>query len=177
MKYFLLFLLMTGILAANNDIRTFLDAYKRNDVFLACDAGRKLYHSDIRDENLLIAIGHACSKADYIDFVGVLQQRLGQTPDARKAAVYFSTLGLKKRLISQYMHEETDLSLYALPITDHILSKVYEAIKNEEFTVVSETPKHIHIGDKENYIDLYVKNKIHVDVYENSQKIQEHRYK
>ena len=75
------------------------------------------------------------------------------------------------------MHEDIDLSAYSLPLTDHILSRVYEAIKNENFTLVSKDPKRLHIGDAGNYIDLYVKKKIYVDLYQKGKKIQGHRYK
>lgn len=177
MKFFLSLLLMSGLLLADNELRIFLEAYKSGDSSQACDSGRKLFRSHMRDENLLIAIGHACSEEDFIDFVGVLQQRLGQTPESRNAAVYFSTLVLEKRLIAQYMHAETNLDLYALPVTDHILSRVYEAIKNKDFTLVSETPKHLHIGNAEDYLDVYIQDKMYVDVYKNSQKIKKHRYR
>jgi len=177
MRPFFVLMLMTAVLSANKDLRGFLNAYKSKDMSLACELGRKVFRSNIRDENILIAVGQACASADYIDFIGVLQQRLGHSPQSRKAAVYFSTLLLKKRLISQYMHENVDLSFYALPLTDHILSRVYEAIKNKEFTMISKEPKHLHIGDSENYLDLYLKEKVNVDVYEKSKKIQEHRYR
>ncbi len=178
MRYFILTLCLTCVLSsANDDLGLFLQAYTAKDMDLACEKGRSLYRANIRDESILIAAGHACSAVDYIDFVGVLQQRLGFSEESRKAAVYFSTLVLKKRLISQYMHEGTDLKLYTLPNTDHILSRVYEGIRNEKFTLVSVQPKHLRIGNDKDYIDIFVKKKIHVDVYQNGQKIQEHRYR
>lgn len=177
MKCFFILVLMISSVSANDDLRRFSKAYKVKNMSLACDMGRRLFRSNIRDENVLIAVGDACSEADFIDFVGVLQQRFGRSANSRKAAVYFSSLVLQKRLIAQYMYEDRDLNFYSLPHSEHILSKVYEAIKKEEFTLISQNPKHLHIGDKENYIDLYLKEKIYVDVYENSQKIQEHRYR
>lgn len=177
MQHLFLLLLTAGVLLANDGLRTFLEAYKSNDIPVACESGRHLFHSGMRDEKLLIAIGEVCSKADYIDFVGVLQQRLGQSPESRNAAVYFSTLVLQKRLLRQYMHEETDLSHYTLPVTDHILSRVYEAIKKKAFILVADNPKHLHIGDNNNYIDLYVQEQMHADEYSNGIKIQTHRYR
>ena len=166
---------MTSLLASDN-LSAFLNAYKKNDAASACSIGRKLFHSGLREEKILIAIGKACAEDDYLNFTGVLQQRLGESAQGRKAGVYFSTLLLKKRLISQYMFETIDLRPYTLPKTEHILSLVFESLRSGNFTMLSKSPKHIRIGDEENYLDLYVSNKIHVDVYKDTVKIQEHRY-
>lgn len=167
---------MTSLLA-NDNLSAFLDAYKKEDSALACRIGREIYRSGMKDEKILIAIGQSCAEDDYINFIGVLQQRLGESAESRRAAVYFSTLLLQKRLISQYMSEGTDLSLYTLPKTEHILSLTFEAIKNNNYTLVSQSPKHLRIGDEDNYLDLYVKKKIYIDVYRDREKIQKHRYR
>ena len=164
-------------LSANDNLSRFVNAYKAKDMSLACSLGRQLYRANMRDEKILIASGHACAEDDFIDFIGVLQQRLGETPSSRKATVYFSTLLLKKRLISEYMHEGADLSPYTLPLTDHILSQVFEAIKTKNFTTIEESPKHIRIGDEDDYIDVSVRNKVYVRVYKEGKRISEHRYR
>ena len=176
MKWLLIFVLNMTALLANDNLMTFLDAYKNGETALACSIGRKIFHSGMQDEKILVAIGKSCADDDYINFTGVLQQRLGKSAESRRAAVYFSTLLLKKRLISQYMHENIDLSPYALPRTEHVLSLAFEAIRNKSYTLISDHPKRLHIGDKENYLDLYADNKIHIDVYRGKIKIQEHRY-
>jgi len=163
-------LLVSSLLSADN-LSSFVQAYKAKDMSRACALGRELYRANMRDEKILIASGHACAEDDYIDFIGVLQQRLGQTPSSRRATVYFSTLLLKKRLISEYMHEDADLSSYTLPLTDHILSRVFEKIKKADFTLISEDPKHLRIDDGSNHIEVYVKNKLYVDVYKEDQMI------
>jgi hypothetical protein len=158
-------------------LSSFLQAYKSGDSELTCTYGRDLYRTNIRDENILIAIGQACAQVDFIDFIGVLQQRLGKSSESRKAAVYFSSLVLQKRLISQFMHEDIDLTSYALPVTDHVLSRVFEAIKNGEYRLVSNNPKHIQIGTEEEFLDVYTDKKICVDHYKDHKKIKEHRYR
>lgn len=177
MKYLLFFLLFLSALFAEDKLGSFLNAYQDNNHQLACKIGRDIYRSELRDEALLIAIGQSCAQDDYIDFNAHLQQRLGASMDSRRAAVYFSTLILQKRLLSQFMSEDVDLSHYSLPKTDHILSIVFEAIKNKRYTVLSVKPKHLRIGNEDNYIELFIEKKIHVDVYQNRTKIQEHRYR
>jgi len=177
MKYFLFFVMSISTLFAQDKLDLFLSAYQDNNHQLACKVGRELYRAELRDESLLVAIGSSCAEDDFIDFIAVLQQRLGNTAESRRATVYFSTLVLQKRLLSQFMFEGVDLSEYTLPKTEHILSIVFEAIKNKRYTVIESNPKHLRIGDKENYIDLSVDKKIHVNVYQNERKIQEHRYR
>ena len=177
MKRLLWSVLFVGSLLSADNLSSFVQAYKAKDMSRACALGRELYRANMRDEKILIASGHACAEDDYIDFIGVLQQRLGQTPSSRRATVYFSTLLLKKRLISEYMHEDADLSSYTLPLTDHILSKVFEKIKNRDFRLISENPKHLRLEDGENHIEVYVKNKLYVNVYKEDKIISEHRYR
>jgi len=177
MKVVVILSLILSFLYANSNLERFVQAYKAKDMALACSLGRTLYRDNMRDEKILIASGHACAEDDFIDFIGVLQQRLGQTPASRKATVYFSTLLLKKRLISEYMHEGNDLSAYTLPLTDHILSQVFEAIKNGNFTTLSTSPRHIRIGDEQNYIDVSVKKKVYIKVFKEGKQVREHRYR
>ncbi len=177
MKYFLLFVLSLGSLFAEDKLDTFLSAYQDKNYHRACEIGRELFRDELHDENLLLAIGQSCAEDDYIDFNVAIQRRLGKSAESRRAAVYFSTLVLQKRLLSQFMFEDVDLSQYSLPKTEHILSILFEAIKNKRYTVIRNKPKHLRIGSKENYIDLYVDKKIHANVYQNKIKIQEHRYR
>jgi len=170
-------LLLSSTIFAQGTLQSFVKAYETQDMSRACSLGRDLYRAEERNEKILLAIGHACAKDDFIDFIGVLQQRLGQSPSSRRANVYFSTLILKKRLIIEYMHEGADLSFYTLPKTEHILSKVFEAIKSKDFTLVIQNPKKLHIGGNKDYIEVYENEKIYVDVFENGKKIQEHRYR
>lgn len=177
MKLLLGMLILSAALFSEDDLSSFLHAYKQGDSESTCRFGRQLYRANIRDENILIAAGQACAKEDFIDFVSVLQQRLGKSPESRQAAVYFSSLVLQKRLIFQFMLEDVDLSPYALPVTDHILSRVFEAIKNGEYSLIAERPKHIQIGTQEDFLDVYITKKVCVDHYKDNKKIREHRYR
>lgn len=177
MKWLLAAVIGWTLLGASDDATNFLEAYKSKDAQSACHFGRKLFHAGTKDEKILIATGQLCAEADYIDFLGVLQQRLHSSRPSREAAVYFSSLILQKRLISQFMFEDADLSAYVLPRSDHLLSKVFEAIKNEEFIVVSVNPKRIQIGSKDDFLDLYADTMIHIDHYKEQLKIQTHRYR
>ncbi|HIC43010.1 MAG TPA: hypothetical protein EYO73_01560, partial [Sulfurimonas sp.] len=79
MKFVLISILFVVSLFSQDRLLDFVKAYEAKDMSLACSLGRKLYRADIRDENILIATGHACAEDDFIDFIGVLQQRLGQS--------------------------------------------------------------------------------------------------
>lgn len=176
MKSFLVLVLLSALIQAD-DLGSFFETYKSGDVKSSCEYGRKLYRSNIREEKILLAIGDMCAKADYIDFVAELQQRLGQSPQSREAAVYISTIVLQKRLISQYLHENIDISSYSLPKTDHILSTVFEAVKNREYNLIDENPKHIQILKDDQLIDVSISEKIMIDVYKDKELIQRHRYR
>lgn len=177
MKWLLAVVIGWTLLSASDDATNFLEAYKNKDAKRACHFGRKLFHAGARDEKILIATGQVCAEIDYIDFLAVLQQRLHSSKRSREAAVYFSSLVLQKRLISQFMFEDADLSEYVLPRSDHLLSRVFEAIKKEEFIIISLKPKHIQIGSKDDFLDLYTDTMIYVDHYKEQQKIQTHRYR
>ncbi|MCJ7766361.1 MAG: hypothetical protein MUP09_10530 [Thiovulaceae bacterium] len=177
MRWLLACLLAFGSLAAADDLSSFLRAYKGGNTELTCKYGRSLYRSEIRDEAILIAAGDACAKADYIDFVGVLQQRLGESAASRKAAVYFSTLVLQKRLIAQFMFEDIGISAYSLPVTDHILSRVFEALKRGSYVLVDQNPKRVQIVDKSELIDIYTNKKTYIDLYRDKKLVERHRYR
>lgn len=177
MKWLLGMMVGWTLLSASDDATNFLEAYKSKDAQKACHFGRKLFHAGTKDEKILIATGQVCAEIDYIDFLAVLQQRLHSSRLSREAAVYFSSLVLQKRLISQFMFEDADLSEYMLPRSDHLLSRVFEAIKNEEYIVISLRPKRIQIGSKDDFLDLYTDKMIHIDRYKEQQKIQTHRYR
>lgn len=177
MKWLLAAVIGWTLLGASDDATNFLEAYKNKDVQRACHFGRKLFHAGTKDEKILIATGQVCAEADYIDFLGVLQQRLHSSRPSREAAVYFSSLILQKRLISQFMFEDAYVSAYVLPRSDHLLSRVFEAIKKEEFILISLSPKRIQIGSEDDFLDIYTDKMIHIDRYKEQQKIQTHRYR
>jgi len=177
MKLIFIVCLMFSSVFAQTNLETFIKEYKAKNMSKACSLGRQLYRANMRDEKILIATGHACAEDDYIDFIGVLQQRLGQSAHSRHATVYFSTLLLKKRLITEFMYEDANLSLYTLPLTDHILSEVFDAIEAKNFNLISSKPKRLRIGDAQNYIEVYIKDKLYVNVYKNERLVQEHRYR
>ncbi len=177
MKWLLGMMIGWTLLGASDDAMNFLQAYKNKDAQSACHFGRKLFHAGTKDEKILIATGQVCAEIDYIDFLAVLQQRLHSSEQSRAAAVYFSSLVLQKRLIAQFIFEDADLSEYVLPTSEHVLSRVFEAIKKEEYIVISKSPNHIQIGDKDDFLDLYADKMIYIDRYKDQQKIQTHRYR
>ena len=175
MRFLFAALLFLGTLEANQ-AQKFMKAYQTQQYEVACKYGMNLFYEGARDTNLLIAIGNACAQSDYINFLGRLQSALQLNEEARDAAVYFSSLILTKRLLFQFMFDETDITSYTLPVTNHLLSRVFEKIKEGNYKVVSRHPKVIKIGDDQKYMLLYTKKRLMIEEYRNSQIVQTHRY-
>jgi len=177
MKIFVAILLLFSFSKAD-ELSSFLNSYKSGKVKIACAHGRNLYRSsNMRDEQILLAIADVCAKADFIDFIAQMQERFGKTSQSRAAAVYVSTLVLQKKLISQFLNEDVDISTYNLPKTDHILSNVFEDIKNKNYKLIQDKPKHIQIEDNGLFIEVFLDKKICIDVYKDKIKVQRHRYR
>ena len=146
----------------------------------ACRDGKKIFSIGERDEKLLSLIGKACLKADYIDTTGTLQSRLRTTSEARTNATIFSSLVLQKRLIYQFMYDNTDISTLALPVIDHPLSNTFIAIRDKNFKILKSQPKMIEFtkdGDHYLvYIDKNDRGRIVIEITDKNNKKTSHRY-
>jgi len=146
----------------------------------ACKDGKKIISSNEKDEKIIITIGQVCLKADYIDTIGVIQSRLRDTKEARENSVIFSAMLLEKRLIYQFMYDDTDISTLALPVTNHPLSKTFIAIRDKNYKVISTSPKVITFKDGYDsykvYIDTKQKGRIIIEITSKDNKISKHRY-
>ena len=159
------------------DFRRYLD----NESYMkACIAGKKIFLKNERDEKLLSAIGQACLKADYIYVSTIVQSRLRATKDARINAVVFASILLQKRLIYQFMYDDTDISTLGLPISDHPLSHTFVAIRDKSYTLVSASPKIIKFKkdakEYKVYIDFEEKGRVIIEETDKDNKTITHRY-
>ena len=155
--------------------------YLGNENYMkACIAGKKIFLQNERDEKLLSAIGQACLKADYIYVSTIVQSRLRTTKDARNNAVVFASTLLQKRLIYQFMYDDTDISTLGLPVSEHPLSYTFVAIRDKSYTVVSASPKIIKFkkDDKEYkvYINFQEKGRVIIEETTKNNKTITHRY-
>ncbi len=172
-----LFLLSTAVYATS--YTDFSKAYKAKEYIKACQIGKKIFTYE-RDEKFLSLIGHACLQADYIDTLAIIQSRLRSSAEARENAVVFASILLQKRLIYQYMYDNTDLSRLSLPIGKHPLSYAFVAIRDGNITLTSRTPKVIefqHDGIRYKlYIDRQQKGKVIIEAHHTDNTTTIHRY-
>ena len=176
-------LLTLSILGASLSASVYTDFkrdLKNGNYMKACIAGKKIFLKNERDEKLLSAIGQACLKADYIYVSTIVQSRLRTSKDSRINAVVFASILLQKRLIYQFMYDDTDISTLGLPISDHPLSHTFVAIRDKSYTLVSASPKIIRFKKDDKrykvYIDFQEKGRIIIEETDKNNKTITHRY-
>lgn len=177
---FLISLLSISIQAGN--YKEFYNNLKNNNHLQACKSGKKLVYQDsLYDENLVSKVANSCLKADYINILGSFQAKLTKSKEARTNSVIISSIILQKRLIYQFMYDSADISNFALPVIDHPLSHTFIAIRDEEYKLISESPKSISFAVNENHYRVYVqktpKRRIVIEIKDKNNNIEEHRYK
>jgi len=176
----LLTLSLIGASLSANIYTDFKKHLKNESYMKACKAGKKIFLKNERDEKLLSAIGKTCLKADYIYASTLIQSRLRKTKDSRNNAVVFASILLQKRLIYQFMYDDTDISTLGLPISDHPLSHTFIAIRDKSYTLVSVSPKIIKFkkDDKKYkvYIDFQENGRVIIEETNRDNKTITHRY-
>ena len=128
------------------------------------------------DDKILSIIGLSCLKIDNLYMLPYIFNRLKHTPDGRKNGIYFITIYTQKKLLYSYFFDKFPLNSFSLPQTDYILSKVFWAIKNHNYT--KEGNKYVI---KDNNKTLYVykgkDNFFVVDEYSGGKLIKRHWYR
>jgi hypothetical protein len=130
-----------------------------------------------KDENILSMIGDACAKVDHINPLAHVIRGLISTPEFRENGSYFATLVLQKKLIYQFMNDAIDLKNLRLPRSSHTLSIVFENLAKNNYK--QEDGKIVIKLESKKYIVWITdakKRVVHVDVYEDGQKIKTHWY-
>ncbi len=152
----------------------------KKDYRNACVTGKKIFADNEKDEKFISIIGYACMKADYIDTLAILQSKQRESKDTRQNAVIFSSLVLQKRLIYQFMYDDSDISTLALPISEHPLSNTFVAIRDKNFKLISSSPKTIGFTKDNKQYKVYINKKdrgrITIEVKDSNNNIKKHRY-
>lgn len=147
----------------------------------ACIIGKQIVESNERDEKVLSLIGMACMKADYIDVLSVIQSRLYATSEARSNATLFAALLLQKRLISQFVYDGIDLSVFSLPVSDHPLSVAFRSLRDGRYKAIGGDARQFGFSEKGLHYLLYVddakRGKIAIDVIHADGSVDQHRYR
>jgi DNA integrity scanning protein DisA with diadenylate cyclase activity len=129
------------------------------------------------NEKALSIIGVSCIKIDNIYLLPYIIKQLRKTSSGRKNAVYFLTILMQKKLLYSYLFDNISLKFFSFPMTDYILSKVFEAIKNREYKKIGNL---IVIEDAENKktYNLYKKSdKMYIDEFKDGKLIKRRWYR
>ena len=174
MKFVLSLLVPIVLFGASYD--KLITYYKNQQYKKACVSGIKLFRAREKNEQIISLVGDSCARADYINILGEIQKYQKNTKKARENASYFTTILTQKRLIFQFMFDDLDLNGLKFPKTDHILSKVFINLSNNNFEIKLDKPKRvtIDVGDVE-YILSISGNKIYIEEIKNRRKVM-HRY-
>jgi len=127
------------------------------------------------DEKALSIIGVSCVKSDKIYLLPYVINKLKKTRYARKNSIYFSIILLQKKLLYSYMFDNISLESYSFPMTDYVLSVVFEAIKSNNFKKVED--KIIVKKGKKTYIIYKIDDKMYIDEFENDKLIKKRWYR
>lgn len=169
--------LISGFLQAKST-RAFVEDFKAGNYAEVCRNGLKHYYGGRKDEIFVTMVGTSCAYVDNINPLGMLQKNLIGSAGARETASYFSALVLQKRLLYQFMLDDTKLDYLTLPYSSHILSLIMSHVSSGNYKTLSTSPKMIKIIDGEKTILLSVsddeKHKILVDVYEKATLVKRH---
>ena len=176
MRLILLFLFCLNTIYAYsyNDV---LRDYESKKFEKVCNDGAVFAINNDKNENILTAIGDACSQIDAINPLGFIVKNLITTKEHRESGSYFATLVLQKKLIYQFMQDGINLRELRLPRTSHVLSIVFENLATGNYEVVE---KRIHITTPQMDYLLWLSNdelkKVYIDENKNGKLIKRHWY-
>jgi hypothetical protein len=129
------------------------------------------------DERALSIIGVSCVKTDGLYLLPYIINKLKHTSYGRKNAIYFLTILMQKKLLYAFVFDNMPLSGFSFPLTDYVLSDIFEAVKNGNYKKEGEV---YVITDKKNgtVYKLYKKeDKMFIDEYKNDKLIKRRWYR
>ncbi|NPA28829.1 MAG: hypothetical protein GXO33_01430 [Epsilonproteobacteria bacterium] len=131
----LLFISMLGLSlhAEETPLRQMVSLYKKGYYKKACNVGLRYFEKYKKNNDFVMLYGFSCLHADYIDRLAVPLTALRYTPTERKNATYFATILLQKKMLYQKLLDGLDLSTVRLPVTDHVISIVFDLIVHRNY--------------------------------------------
>lgn len=134
MRFFTLWIVLTAaVFAAQTD--DVIRLYQQQRYEAACLEGARIVREYKNNYTFVNAYSLACLKSDYIDFAAVGGVYLRDSQASRQNSSYILTVVLQKKLLTQALADNIDLSSIRLPDTPHILSKVFGAYASGNYTV------------------------------------------
>jgi hypothetical protein len=110
---------------------TIIDDYKKGFYENICNLNN--IQKYIKNEKILSLVGISCVRSDRLFLLPLIYRNLKKTKKARINSIYFQTIYMQKRLLYSYFFDNLDLKNFDLPLTDYILSIVFDKIKNKKF--------------------------------------------
>jgi len=114
-----------------------IDDYKNDKFDKVCNYSNIIKYK--KDEKNLSVIGDSCVETNSLYLLSYIINYLKHTLIGRNA-IYFLIIFNEKKLFYAFLFDNFDLSNFNFPNTDHILSEIFNAIKNKKY-------KKIKIGD------------------------------
>ena len=110
-----------------------IDDYKNKNYNKICNY--KTLDLAIKNEQLLSIVGMSCVKSNNLYLLPYIVKNLKNSPISRKNAIYFLVIYSEKKLLYSFLFDNFDISSFSFPRTNYILSIVFEAIKNKNYTL------------------------------------------
>lgn len=132
-------LVLLGVFWSNMYAYSYSDVlrdYEAKNFEKVCNEGNAFILKNDRNEQILVAVGDACSRVDAINPLGNIIKNLRTTKEYRESGSYFATLVLQKKLIYEFMLDNINLKELKLPRTNHVLSKVFEQLSKGNYETV-----------------------------------------
>ena len=179
MRYILIFSILFATIYADRH-NEFLRHLNNKSYEKACRVGKKIIYAGEKNEELLSSIAQSCMKCDYIYALSMVQYRLRQSKQTRADASAFASVVLQKKLIYQFMYDDTDISTLALPVVDHPLSHTFVAIRNGSYKVLSKKPKVITFKKNDEtykvYIDKNDEGRVIIEIKDAKNRVQRRKF-
>lgn len=170
------------IISLHADVKEqMLKLYKAGSFEASCELGYSQFEANKRDEEFISLYSFACLEADFIDRLSVPSVTLRFSKEARANAAYFAVILMQKKLLYHALLDNYDLSIYTLPSTDYILSKVFDLYTKQGKQTPQESYTFRDEKDPQRSYKLYVtKNdtvaKIVIEEYHNGSMLKRHIY-
>ncbi|GAX87083.1 conserved hypothetical protein [Lebetimonas natsushimae] len=115
---------------------TIIDEYKNKNYEKICNYQNIIKYK--KDENILSIIGDSCIKINSLYLLPYIINYLKHTTIGRKNAIYFLVIYNEKKLLYSFLFDNFDIGSFDFPRTKHILSTVFDAVKNKKYKKIGQ---------------------------------------
>jgi len=127
------------------------------------------------NEKALSIIGVACVKIDSLYLLPYIVNKLKHTTYGRKNSIYFLTILMEKKLLYSFLFDKLSLESFSFPMTDYVLSKIFEAVKYGNY--IKEGDTYLIRYDEIQYKLYKQEDKMYIDEYKEGKLIKRRWYR